>query len=60
MEHLDMGMMFEDRVHLQSWLARVKARPSFHDAIETWLNSDYLVLSERTGAEARPRILQML
>ncbi len=60
MEHLHMTMMFQDRPHLGSWFARVRARPSYREAIERWLNPDYLSLSARTGAEAEPAIREML
>lgn len=60
MEQLMMSMMFEDRPHLQSWLIRIKKRPSFIEAVQRWLNNDYLVLSEKKGVEARPRVLEML
>jgi glutathione S-transferase len=60
MEHLQMAMMFESRPALQAWWARIKARPSFAAAMERWFNPDYLVLTEKTGGLARPRIAEML
>ena len=60
MEQLSLSMLFDDRPHLRSWLARVKARPSFSSAMTGWYNPDYLTLCERTGREARPAISTML
>jgi glutathione S-transferase len=60
MEHLNQPIMFEGRPHLISWLARMKARPSYAIAIEQWLNSEYLHLMKKTGAEVQPRVSQML
>ena len=59
-EHLNQTMMFDGRPHLARWLAAVKARPSFRTAMSDWFNPDYLALSERTGADARPAIAAML
>ena len=60
MEHLKMTMMFGGRPYLQSWLCRIKARPSFATAMEAWFNPDYLTLTAKTGEMARPRICGML
>ncbi len=60
MHHLQMDLMFDGRPHLQSWMARVQARPSFSEAIVKWLNDDYITLSAETGVEARPAIAAML
>ncbi len=59
-EHLAMTMMLEDRPHLQEWLARVKARPSYGDALSKWFNADYLKLSEAKGRESHSLIDSML
>ena len=60
MDHLRMEMMFQGRPTLQDWFARIKARPSFATAMEAWFNPDYLVLTQKTGTLARPRIEAML
>ena len=60
MEHLEMTMMFEERPNLRSWFARIKARPSFAEAMVKWFNPDYLVLTRAEGIKAQPRIAEML
>lgn len=47
MEQLGMTTMFHERPKLAAWLARVKARPSYAEAMGKWFNPDYLTLSER-------------
>ena len=60
MNHLNQTMMFASRPHLGRWFAAIRSRPSFKSAMTDWFNPDYLTLSERTGAEARPSIAAML
>ena len=60
MEHLQMAPMFEGRPHLRDWWARVQARPSYALGIGRWMNPDYVTLTARTGAEARPLVADML
>ncbi len=60
MHHLNQTMMLEERPDLDRWFTAVRARPSFASAMTQWFNPDYLTLSERTGAEARPAIAAML
>ena len=55
-----MTMMFEERPNLRSWFARIKARPSFTEAMVKWFNPDYLVLTRAEGIKAQPRIAEML
>lgn len=59
MRHLNQPSMFDARPRLVAWLERLKARPSFSEAIEGWLNENYLTLMNRTGAEAQPLVEQM-
>ncbi len=59
-EHLNQIVLFEGRPQVRRWFAAIKARPSFKSALSDWFNPDYLVLSERTGTEARPTIAAMI
>ena len=59
-EQLGMTMMFDGRRHLNSWLDRMKQRPSYKPAMEDWFNPDYLQLSAEKGKEAFPHIAAML
>ncbi len=58
--HLNQTMMFEHRSHLGRWFDAIRKLPSFKSAMADWFNPDYLTLSERTGAEARPTIAAMI
>lgn len=59
-EHLALSVMLDDRPHLRDWLGRIKARPSYAEALERWFNPDYLTLSEAKGKEALPLITAMI
>jgi hypothetical protein len=41
------------------WYNRLKARPSFQDAIVAWENPDYLKLMKQQGRDNVTKILQV-
>src|SRR5262245_14463765 len=42
LEHLAILGMADDTPHVRAWYDRIKARPSYRDAIARWENPDYL------------------
>jgi len=60
LDHLNALGFIADRPHLQSWYARVRARPSYDTAIGKWDNADYVALMCEKGGEAWPRVKQIV
>jgi glutathione S-transferase len=60
LEHLAMTEAIERRPHLADWYRRIKARPSFTPAIESWLTDNEVVLMREKGAANRPRAMAMM
>jgi glutathione S-transferase len=60
LEHLAILGMADDRPHVRGWYARIKARPSFADAITRWENPDYLALMTTRGREAWPKVQEIM
>jgi glutathione S-transferase len=56
LEHLAILGMADDRPHVRAWYERIKARPSFPDAVTRWENPDYLALMAQRGHEAWPKV----
>jgi len=56
LDHLDIMGLLDGHPRVLDWYARIKARPSFADAIVRWENPDYLSLMKRAGAENWPKI----
>ncbi len=56
LEHLDVLGLIDGTPRLADWYRRIKARPSFQDAIVRWENADYLELMKRNGRESWPKI----
>ena len=56
LDHLNILGMIEARPHVAGWYRRLKARPSFAEAIGRWENEKYLTLMKSAGAEAWPRV----
>ncbi len=60
LEHLGILGMIGERHRVAEWYGRCKGRPSFHEAIVKWENADYLALMRRRGAEAWPRVQEIV
>jgi len=60
LEHLAIFGMADDRPHVRDWYDRIKARPSFADAITRWENPDYLALMTARGREAWPKVQEIM
>jgi hypothetical protein len=60
LEHLNILGMTEGRPHVIDWYRRIKARPSFDDAIVRWENADYLGLMHGRGDEAWPKVQEIV
>jgi glutathione S-transferase len=60
LEHLNILAMTDGRPHVQDWYERIKARPSFTDAIVRWENAKYMQLMKTRGAESWPKIQEII
>jgi glutathione S-transferase len=56
LEHLDVLGLLDSTPCTADWYRRIKARPSFQDAIRRWENAGYLQLMSRQGRENWPKI----
>jgi glutathione S-transferase len=56
LEHLDVLGLLDSTPCTADWYRRIKARPSFQDAIVRWENAGYLQLMSRQGRENWPKI----
>jgi hypothetical protein len=52
--------MLERRPHTAGWYERIRARPSYRDALTAWFNDKYLLLMADKGDEAWPRVKALL
>jgi glutathione S-transferase len=59
LDHLDVMGLLDRTPRVADWYRRIKARPSFDDAIARWENSGYLDLMKRQGRENWPRIKEI-
>jgi glutathione S-transferase len=59
LEHLDVLGLLDTTPHTADWYRRIKARPSFEDAIRRWENAGYLQLMGRQGRENWPKIKEI-
>ncbi len=59
-EHLNLMGWFEHKPRLADWFSRIKARPSYGEAIERWANPDHVGLMQRRGAEDWPEVRAIL
>jgi glutathione S-transferase len=59
LEHLNVLGMLEPTPNVAGWYSRVKARPSFAEAISRWENSAYLNLMKRQGSENLYKIKEL-
>ena len=60
LEHLDVMGLLEPTPRTADWYRRIKARPSFQDAIVRWENAKYLDLMKRQGRENWPKIKEII
>ncbi len=59
LDHLDVMGLLDPTPRVADWYRRIKARPSFADAIVRWENPKYLELMKRQGRENWPKIKQI-
>jgi glutathione S-transferase len=60
LEHLDVMGLLDPTPRTAGWYRRIKARPSFQDAIVRWENAKYLELMRRQGRENWPKIKEIM
>lgn len=60
LDHLDFGGMLDKRPRAAEWYDRVRARPSYRDALAAWFNDKYLPLMAQKGREAWPKVKALL
>lgn len=60
LEHLQLSDMWQSRPEVGAWYDRLRARPSYATAITDWFNKAYVDQMCEKGAEAWPRIKQIL
>ena len=60
LDHLHFAGMFEGRPRAADWYDRIRARPSYRDALAAWFNEKYLPLMAEKGGEAWPRVKALL
>ena len=58
--HLQYLGMLDRRPRLMGWYDRVRARPSYEVALTKWFNDKYIPLMEEKGAEAWPKVREIL
>ena len=58
--HLDVMGLLDPTPRTADWYRRIKARPSFQDAIVRWENDKYLELMKRQGRENWPKIKEIM
>lgn len=59
-DHLQLLGVVDDRPRLADWYERIKARPSYDEALRKWFNAKYLPLMEEKGNEAWPRVEEII
>ena len=60
LDHLNILGMTEGRPHVVDWYRRIKARPSFQEAIVKWENPDYLSLMKSRGETDWPKVQEVV
>lgn len=60
LDHLDVMGLLDGTPSTADWYRRVKARPSFQDAIVRWENAGFLDLMKRQGRENWPKLQQIM
>jgi glutathione S-transferase len=56
LDHLALLGWIDHRPKVGGWYERIRARPSYAEAIVKWVNAPYLALMREKGAEVWPRI----
>jgi glutathione S-transferase len=56
LDHLNLLGWLDSRPRLAGWYERIRARPSYAEAIGKWENRGYIALMREKGGEAWPRI----
>jgi glutathione S-transferase len=56
LDHLNLLGWIDGRPKVSGWYERIRARPSYGEAIRKWENRGYIALMREKGAEAWPRI----
>jgi glutathione S-transferase len=59
-DELRLNGWLDSRPRLCDWYERIKARPNFGPGYIEWRNDAYVALMNKTGAEAWPRIQEMM
>ena len=52
--------MLDQRPRLMGWYDRVRERPSYDEALRNWFNDKYIPLMAEKGAEAWPKVKEIL
>jgi glutathione S-transferase len=60
LDQLKFGAMVDRRPKAADWYERIRARPSYRDALAKWFNEKYLPLMAEKGAEAWPRVKALI
>ena len=60
LDHLDVMGLLDRTPRVAAWYDRIKARPSFQDAIVRWENAGYLELMKRQGRENWSKIKEIV
>lgn len=60
LEHLNCLGWIAQRPKLAGWYERIRSRPSYASAMSKWENRTYIDLMREKGAQAWPRIKQMI
>ena len=59
-EHLQFMGVLKNRPNLSNWYDRIKARPSYEEALRKWFNPNYLRLMEEKGIKAWPKVEEII
>ena len=59
-DHLQLLGILDERPRLADWYERIKARPSYDEALRKWFSPKYLPLMEEKGKEAWPRVKEII
>jgi len=60
LDHLSALGFLNKRPKVAAWYERVRARPSYEEAIIKWDNDSYVALMRETGREAWPKVRQVI
>jgi len=60
LDHLQLSGMWDKRPRFADWYTRIRARPAYKVGLADWFNANYLPLMQEKGAEAWPRVREIL